>query len=166
MTVSQLPPLARVGPMHVPGRTGCYECQEAAYRAAYPLYDEIAEQRARGGASPAAAFGPARALVGGHAANEIGHLLSGLFEPATLGRSASFDLRTLAVGWEDVPAARTARCARGPEPAYAAATASRSVTSPTASRISSARRAPSSGESGVAAIRMTTCDWSISSTSM
>ena len=45
ITMSHSPPVARVGPLYVPGTTGCYACQESAYRDAHPLYDELVEQR-------------------------------------------------------------------------------------------------------------------------
>ena len=51
ITMSHFPPVARVGPLYVPGRTGCFACQEAAYRREYPLFDVAIEQR-RGQTSP------------------------------------------------------------------------------------------------------------------
>ena len=39
ITMSHFPPIARVGPLYVPGRTGCFACQETAYRREYPLFD-------------------------------------------------------------------------------------------------------------------------------
>ena len=51
ITMSHSPPVARVGPLYLPGSTGCYACQETAYRESHPLYDELVEQR-RGRPSP------------------------------------------------------------------------------------------------------------------
>ena len=51
ITMSHFPPIARVGPLYVPGVTGCYACQETAYRREYPLFDVAVEQR-RAKASP------------------------------------------------------------------------------------------------------------------
>jgi molybdopterin-synthase adenylyltransferase len=107
ITMSHSPPVARVGPMYVPGRTGCFACQETTYRAEHPLYDELVEQR-RGRPSPAAALGPVCAFVGGQVALETVHLLTGLVAPATLGRAYVYDLRTMGVTHEDVP--RVAGC--------------------------------------------------------
>ena len=102
ITLSHSPPVGRVGPMYVPGETGCFECQEATYRERYPLYDELVEQR-RAKPSPAATLGPVCAFVGGQVALEVVHRLTGLVPPATLGRSYVYDLRTMAVTCEDVP---------------------------------------------------------------
>jgi bacteriocin biosynthesis cyclodehydratase domain-containing protein len=108
ITMSHSPPVARVGPMYVPGRTGCFACQETTYRAGHPLYDELIEQR-RGRPSPAAALGPVCAFVGGQVALETVHLLTGLVDPATLGRAWVYDLRTMLVTREEVP--RVSGCA-------------------------------------------------------
>jgi bacteriocin biosynthesis cyclodehydratase domain-containing protein len=102
ITMSHSPPVARVGPMYVPGRTGCFACQETAYRAAHPLYDELVEQR-RGRSSPAATLGPVCAFVGGQVALETLHQLTGLVPPASLGTAYVYDLRTMTVSTERVP---------------------------------------------------------------
>lgn len=46
ITMSHFPPVARVGPLYVPGETGCFACQETAYRREYPMFDIAVEQRA------------------------------------------------------------------------------------------------------------------------
>jgi bacteriocin biosynthesis cyclodehydratase domain-containing protein len=102
ITMSHSPPVGRVGPLYVPGVTGCYACQEETYRAAFPLFDELVEQR-RGRPSPAATLGPVCAFVGGQVALEVLHQLTGLVEPATLGRAQIYDLRTMEVTQEAVP---------------------------------------------------------------
>jgi molybdopterin/thiamine biosynthesis adenylyltransferase len=102
ISMSHSPPVARVGPLYVPGATGCFECQERAYRREYSLYDEIVEQR-RGRTSQAATLGPVCAFVGGQVALEALHRLTGLCPPATLGASYVYDLRTMAVTREEVP---------------------------------------------------------------
>ncbi len=93
--------MARVGPFYVPGQTGCYACQEAAYKRSYPLYDLVMDQQ-RAKPSPAATLGAACALIGGQVALDIMHFLTGLAEPSTLGRSHIFDLRTMDVEHEQV----------------------------------------------------------------
>lgn len=90
------PPLMRLGPTYVPGQTGCYSCQEAAYRQQYPLYDALAKER-EGQLSPAAAFGPACAVIGGWASLEAVHQLSGLCSPATIGAALLVDVRDMKV---------------------------------------------------------------------
>jgi bacteriocin biosynthesis cyclodehydratase domain-containing protein len=102
ITMSHSPPVARVGPMYVPGETGCFACQEESYRAAHPLYDELVEQR-RGRPSPAATLGPVCAFVGGQVALEVLHRLTGVVQPASLGTAHVYDLRTMRVALEHVP---------------------------------------------------------------
>jgi ribosomal protein S12 methylthiotransferase accessory factor len=102
ITMSHSPPVARVGPMYVPGLTGCFACQETTYRAAHPLYDELVEDR-RGRPSPAATLGPVCAFIGGQVALETLHQLTGLCAPASLGTAYVYDLRTMEVSREQVP---------------------------------------------------------------
>lgn len=96
ITMSHFPPIARVGPLFVPGRTGCYACQETAYRRQYPLFDVVVEQR-RAQPSPSATLGPACGMIGGQVGMEVLHLLTGLSEPSTLGVAHIYDLRTMEV---------------------------------------------------------------------
>jgi bacteriocin biosynthesis cyclodehydratase domain-containing protein len=102
ITMSHFPPYARVGPLYVPGETGCFNCQERAYRLSYELYDHIVEQR-RGSPSPAATLGPVCAFVGGQVALDAVHHLTGLCAPASQGKVLVFDTRTLQVTDEPVP---------------------------------------------------------------
>jgi bacteriocin biosynthesis cyclodehydratase domain-containing protein len=101
VAMSHFPPIARVGPFYVPGQTGCYACQETAYRNSYPLYDVVVEQQ-RAKPSPAATLGAACALIGGHVALDIVHYLTGLAEPSSQGVSHIFDLRTMEIEREQV----------------------------------------------------------------
>jgi bacteriocin biosynthesis cyclodehydratase domain-containing protein len=101
ITMSHFPPIARVGPLYVPGKTGCFACQEIAYRREYPLFDVAVEQR-RAKASPAATLGPACGLIGGQVGLDIMHLLTGLARPSTLGVSHIIDLRTMEAEREPV----------------------------------------------------------------
>jgi len=102
ITMSHFPPFARVGPLYVPGETGCFNCQERAYRRSYQLYDHIVEQR-RGSPSPAATLGPICAFVGGQVALDVVHQLTGLCAPASRGCGRVFDTRTMEVSAELVP---------------------------------------------------------------
>jgi bacteriocin biosynthesis cyclodehydratase domain-containing protein len=101
VTMSHFPPIARVGPLYAPGKTGCFACQVAAYRRDYPMFDIAIEQR-RAKPSPAATLGPACALIGGQVGLDILHLLTGLAEPSTLGTGHIYDLRTMEVEREEV----------------------------------------------------------------
>ncbi len=101
ITMSHFPPIARVGPFYVPGVTGCFACQVAAYRRSYPLFDVAIEQR-RAKPSPAATLGPACALIGGQVALDLMHHLTGLAEPSTQGLGHIYDLRTMEVEREPV----------------------------------------------------------------
>jgi bacteriocin biosynthesis cyclodehydratase domain-containing protein len=101
ITMSHFLPTARVGPLFVPGRTGCYSCQEIAWRRDYPLFDALIDQR-RAIPHPAATLGPACGLIGGQVGIEVMHLLTGLCEPSTLGTAHLYDLRTMEVKREAV----------------------------------------------------------------
>jgi bacteriocin biosynthesis cyclodehydratase domain-containing protein len=101
ITMSHFPPIARVGPLYVPGKTGCFVCQEIGYRREYPLFDVAVEQR-RAKPSPAATLGPACGLIGGSVAMEVLHLLTGLSRPASQGVAHIYDLRTTEVKREPV----------------------------------------------------------------
>lgn len=101
ITMSHFPPIARVGPLYVPGATGCFACQVAAYRRAYPLFDVAIDQR-RAKPSPAATLGPACALIGGQIGLDVMHHLTGLCEPSTQGVGHIYDLRTMKVEREPV----------------------------------------------------------------
>jgi len=101
IAMSQLPPLVRVGPLYVPGMTGCYACQDIRYRREYPLYDTaIAQRRAK--SSPAPSLGPPCGVIGGLVAMDVVHHLTGLAEPATLGVGYTFDLRTMEIEREPI----------------------------------------------------------------
>lgn len=101
IAMSHFPPVARVGPLYVPGVTGCFACQEISYRRAFPLYD-VAVSQQRGIGSPAATLGPACGLIGGQVGLDVMHLLTGLARPSTLGVGHIYDLRTMAVEREPV----------------------------------------------------------------
>lgn len=114
IAMSHFPPVARVGPLYVPGKTGCYACQEIAYKRAYPMYDAAMEQQ-RGQESPAATLGSACALIGGEVALDIMHYLTGLATPASQGSSRIIDLRTKEVEVEQlVPEPSCPVCAEIP----------------------------------------------------
>lgn len=96
ITMSHFPPYARVGPLYVPGVTGCYACQGIAWRREYPLLD-AAIDASRAKPSPAATIGPACGLIGGQIGMEIMHLLTGLATPSTQGVEHIYDLRTMEI---------------------------------------------------------------------
>jgi molybdopterin/thiamine biosynthesis adenylyltransferase len=101
IAMSHYPPIARVGPLYVPGETGCYSCQEIAYKRSYPLYDAVVEhQRAK--PSPAATLGAACALISGQVALDVMHFLTGLATPSSLGVSHIYDLRTMEAKREQI----------------------------------------------------------------
>jgi bacteriocin biosynthesis cyclodehydratase domain-containing protein len=101
ITMSHFPPIARVGPLYVPGVTGCFACQVAGYRRHYPLFDVAIDQR-RGKATPAAMLGPACSMIGGQVGLDVLHHLTGLAEPSTQGVGHIYDLRTMEVEREPV----------------------------------------------------------------
>jgi molybdopterin-synthase adenylyltransferase len=101
IAMSHFPPIARVGPFYVPGRTGCYACQEIAHRRTFPHFDAMVDQQ-RAQPSPGATLGAACAIIGGQVTLDIVHYLTGLAEPSTLGVIHIFDLRTMATRREAV----------------------------------------------------------------
>jgi bacteriocin biosynthesis cyclodehydratase domain-containing protein len=101
ISMSHYPPIARVGPLYIPGETGCYSCQEIGYKRSYPLY-EVAVEQQRAKPSPAATLGAACALISGQVALDVMHHLTGLARPSTLGVSHLYDLRTMEVEREPV----------------------------------------------------------------
>jgi molybdopterin/thiamine biosynthesis adenylyltransferase len=101
VSAGQDPPKLRLGPFFVPGRPGCLRCQEAAARRAFPLYDELAAERARH--PPAAVtLGAASGVIGSLLAMDVVHHLSGVAAPATAHRAVLVDLVTLAVTSEAI----------------------------------------------------------------
>jgi molybdopterin/thiamine biosynthesis adenylyltransferase len=102
-SAGQFPPRVRIGPTFVPGRTACLECQERAIRREFPLYDELVEYR-RTAAPVAATLGAPSGLIGSLLAMEVIHWLTGISEPATLGRGFVFDLRDFSSHWESIEA--------------------------------------------------------------
>lgn len=107
MTMSQMPPLLRIGPLYVPGRTGCFACQAMRYRRDYPLLDAVLDQR-RGFEPQAVTLGPASGAIGGLIGMEVLHFLTGAIEPASLGAALSLDCRTMT--FEREPVIRESDC--------------------------------------------------------
>jgi bacteriocin biosynthesis cyclodehydratase domain-containing protein len=100
-SMSQHPPMVRVGPTYIPGVTGCHACQEADYRRRFPLFD--AAVAALNSDSPAATYAPSCGVIGSLVANEAIAHLTGLAPVACAGRAALIDLTTLSITHEDVP---------------------------------------------------------------
>jgi molybdopterin-synthase adenylyltransferase len=93
ITAAQHPPLVRVGPMRIPGRSPCLDCVERKDRARFPLAAELeAFRSARRRPSPT--LGTASGLIGTLIATEVVHHLTGAHPPSTLDRSLVFDLAT------------------------------------------------------------------------
>ncbi len=100
-SAGQFPPRVRIGPTFVPGRTACLACQERAIRREFPLYDELVEHR-RSAAPVAATLGAPSGLIGSLLAMEVIHWITGISEPATLGRGLIFDLRDFSSHWQSI----------------------------------------------------------------
>lgn len=101
IAMNQLPPFVRIGPLYVPGQTGCFECQSMRYRREYPMMEIAIEQR-RGIEPQAATLSPTSGAIGGLVSMEVMHFLTGLVEPASLGVGLTFDFRTMTVEREPV----------------------------------------------------------------
>ena len=99
ITAGQVPPLLRVGPFYLPGRTACFECHERRLRASSPLYDELVRFR-QASDEPAVTLGPSSGLIGTMVAGEVLHLLADPASVATAGRAMLLDMRTLQQRWE------------------------------------------------------------------
>jgi len=102
ITMGHFPPIARVGPLYVPGQTGCYVCQEIEWREKHPDFDAITDAL-RAKTSPAGNLGPACGFIGGLVGMEVMHHLTGLAPPSLLGRSTIYDLRTMEANQTPVP---------------------------------------------------------------
>lgn len=101
LVAAQLPPLVRVGPLFVPGVTGCARCQEHAARREYPEYDALVAYRERHDRT-AAALAPLCGLIGSILAMEVVHFVTGVATPATRGQAIVIDARDLSVATEEV----------------------------------------------------------------
>ena len=91
ITAAQHPPLVRVGPLRVPGRSPCLACVEREDRARFPLAAELEAFRAAR-RRPSPTLGTASGLIGTLIATEVVHHLTGAHPPSTLNRSLVFDL--------------------------------------------------------------------------
>jgi bacteriocin biosynthesis cyclodehydratase domain-containing protein len=105
--MSQFPPMVRLGPTFIPGTTGCYRCQETAWRAQFARFDDVIAGR-EGVPCPAAAIGAACGLIGSQIAVDIIHFLTGLATPATQGTALLVDLRVMSI--ERMAVARDPDC--------------------------------------------------------
>ncbi len=101
LTLGQQPPLIRVGPLYVPGRTGCVACMEAGLRDRYPLFDAL--ERADRLARQHASSGPASAAAAALGVHEAVRFLISA-DTGTVGRAKRIDLATLEVSDEPLTA--------------------------------------------------------------
>jgi molybdopterin-synthase adenylyltransferase len=114
IAMSHYPPMVRVGPLYVPGETGCYSCQEISWRREYPLYDVAIEQR-QAAPGVAATLGPACGITGGLVATEVMHFLTRVARPATLGAAWTLELRDLTLERHEVAGEPECAVCGGPE---------------------------------------------------
>jgi molybdopterin-synthase adenylyltransferase len=101
LTAGQQPPLLKLGPTYVPGRSACHACHETQVRRSFPLYDQLAEHRRRH-VPEAITLGPASGVIGSLLALEVMHLVATEEPVATEGRARLLDMRSLEARWEDV----------------------------------------------------------------
>jgi bacteriocin biosynthesis cyclodehydratase domain-containing protein len=101
LTAGQQPPLLKLGPTYVPGRSACHACHETQVRRSFPLYDQLAAHRRRH-VPEAITLGPASGLIGSLLALEVMHLVAAEEPVATEGRARLLDMRSLEARWEDI----------------------------------------------------------------
>lgn len=101
MSMNLLGAAARIGPLFVPGATGCHGCEEIEARRKYPMYDLVVDQL-RGVPSPTALLGPACLFAAALTAAQIDQFLAGE-KPPTLGASLTFELPSMEFKREVVP---------------------------------------------------------------
>ncbi len=102
ITMSHFPPVARVGPLYVPGKTGCFVCQEIGYRREYPLFD-VADRAAAGETEPGGDAGP-RLRADRRPGGDGGDAPADRAEPSPRRQGVAhiYDLRTMEVKREPV----------------------------------------------------------------
>lgn len=108
LALTQHPPLVRVGPLYVPRETGCLDCQESSWRQSWDALAVL--QRSAQVRAPSSTYGPACGVVGTLAAGEVIAVLTGLYEPATLGAEQIVDLSSMTIERRAVP--RVPGCVR------------------------------------------------------
>lgn len=108
------PPYAYVGPMLVPGETPCYEC---FFRSRSAVGSDTFEREvnalrdANPPSFPSIGWGDITAATLG--AGQVVALLTGVHDPAILGREWELDVRTLTIDWmEALPERGDVRCSR------------------------------------------------------
>jgi bacteriocin biosynthesis cyclodehydratase domain-containing protein len=101
LTAGQMLPLIRIGPLVIPGRSACLECQERQARRAHPLYDELVEFRTANPAD-AATLGASSGIVGSMLSMEAVHLLTGAMPPASVDAALILDVQTMEITREKV----------------------------------------------------------------
>jgi bacteriocin biosynthesis cyclodehydratase domain-containing protein len=95
IAAGQLPPLLKIGPLYVPGHSGCFTCHERALRHGSVDYDAYV-RHVRSTPVRGATLGPASGIVGAMIAMELVHFLIGV-TPATAGAALLVDLRTMEI---------------------------------------------------------------------
>ncbi len=100
VTAGQLPPVLKIGPLYVPGETGCFRCHEQALRGGDAAYDGYVA-RMRSAPARGATLGPTSGIVGAMLAMELVHFLCGR-APGILGAALIVDIRDHAIRHEKI----------------------------------------------------------------
>jgi len=101
IAAGQLPPIVKIGPTYIPGRTACFACHEQALRVASSEYDQYVS-RIQSTPARCATLGPASGIVGTMLAMELMHLLVGV-PTTTAGTALTLDLRKFELRREPIP---------------------------------------------------------------
>jgi bacteriocin biosynthesis cyclodehydratase domain-containing protein len=93
---------AYIGPLYVPGLTGCWECEAARQHARSKYHDEWFQAMRERPVEAPPSLASMCGIDGTHAAHEALAYLSGVARPATLGRELVMDTRNMKVESREV----------------------------------------------------------------
>lgn len=106
------PPYVYVGPLIVPGQSGCFACFGHYASNGDPLIDELNADRDNG-RFVVPGLGYLDAIAAGFLVSDVVGLLTGTHNPSTFGRELEIDMRSLETRWLEPARTECVRCARG-----------------------------------------------------
>jgi bacteriocin biosynthesis cyclodehydratase domain-containing protein len=106
ITSAQSPPILKIGPLYIPGRTACFTCHERQLARDHEMWPAVVRSRSERPVI-ATTLGPASGMLGTMIGLQLLELLSADEPPATAGHAHMIDMRDLT--------SRTAAVRRDPE---------------------------------------------------